>query len=401
MVEPVQCTYKGNDSYFYPKDLKKLLELAILDMHFLFNDILYKQVDGVAMGSPLGPTLANAFMCHWEEKWLRNCPASFKPVLYRRYVDDTFLIFDSPHQIDLFLNYLNSQHENIEFTCDKESDSRLPFLDINVTRGDIFSTSIYRKPTFTGLLSKFSSFCPLKYKENLISTLVFRGYKLNSTFESFHKEIEFLKNILKLNGYPLAFIEKLIKKTLNKFYKVSDPEPLDTSVPIEEKPVFFSSYFLGPFSDKLSKDLKYLIDKTCPGARLQVVYKNAFTVGSLFGFKDKIPESCQACFIYQYTCESCNASYIGKSWKQFKIRVSQHQGISHYTDKQMKSPPHSDIRNHCFEYGHALDPKQFKIIDRTRSKFDLPLLESLHQKIKKPSIGTHSQSSPLLCFPSQ
>ena len=226
-------------------------------MHFLFNDILYKQVDGVAMGSPLGPTLANAFMCHWEEKWLRNCPASFKPVLYRRYVDDTFLIFDSPHQIDLFLNYLNSQHENIEFTCDKESDSRLPFLDINVTRGDTFSTSIYRKHTFTGLLSKFSSFCPLKYKENLISTLVFRGYKLNSTFESFHKEIEFLKNILKLNGYPLAFIEKLIKKTLNKFYKVSDPEPLDTSVPIEEKPVFFSSYFLGSFSDKLSKDLKY------------------------------------------------------------------------------------------------------------------------------------------------
>ena len=105
-------------------------------------------LEAMMMGSPLGPTLANAFMCHWEEKWLRNCPASFKPVLYRRYVDDTFLIFDSPHQIDLFLNYLNSQHENIEFTCDKESDSRLPFLDIHVTRGDTFSTSIYRKPTF-------------------------------------------------------------------------------------------------------------------------------------------------------------------------------------------------------------------------------------------------------------
>ena len=77
---------------FSAKDFKRLLELATLENYFLFDSIIYNQVDGVAMGSPLGPTLANAFMCHMERKWLQECPVDFKPVFYRRYVDDCFLI---------------------------------------------------------------------------------------------------------------------------------------------------------------------------------------------------------------------------------------------------------------------------------------------------------------------
>ena len=114
------------------------------------------------MGSPLGPILANAFMCYWEKKWLEDCPIQFKPMLYRRYVDDTFLLFKSSEHAKLFLDYLNSKHPNIEFTSDIEVNNTLSFLDINITRGEQLSTSIYRKPTYTGLLSKFSAFSPLK-----------------------------------------------------------------------------------------------------------------------------------------------------------------------------------------------------------------------------------------------
>ena len=56
----------------------------------------YKQIYGIAMGSPLGPTLYfNIFLCFHEQIWLHNCPAEFKPVIYRRFVDDTFLLFRS------------------------------------------------------------------------------------------------------------------------------------------------------------------------------------------------------------------------------------------------------------------------------------------------------------------
>ena len=55
---------------FTKEQFKKLLSLAVKNSCFLFNGEYYEQVDGVAMGSPLGPTLANIFLCHHEERSL-------------------------------------------------------------------------------------------------------------------------------------------------------------------------------------------------------------------------------------------------------------------------------------------------------------------------------------------
>ena len=60
---------------------------------FLYNGELFKQIDGVAMGSPLGPTLANFFLANLENK-LMNKTNGFYPKIYLRYVDDAFAIFD-------------------------------------------------------------------------------------------------------------------------------------------------------------------------------------------------------------------------------------------------------------------------------------------------------------------
>ena len=60
-----------------------------------FYGKLYKQVDEVAMGSPLGPTLTNAFLVYFEQKWSQNCPSDFKPQYSRWYVDDIFILFNS------------------------------------------------------------------------------------------------------------------------------------------------------------------------------------------------------------------------------------------------------------------------------------------------------------------
>ena len=53
----------------------------------------YDQIDGVAMGSPLAPVLANLFMGHHEKRWLENYSSGIE--FYRRYVDDTFALFNS------------------------------------------------------------------------------------------------------------------------------------------------------------------------------------------------------------------------------------------------------------------------------------------------------------------
>ena len=119
--------------------------------------ISYLMVD--TMGSPLGPVLANIFMCHFEEKWVLNNNA--RPSIWFRYVDDTFTLFDSKNTATQFLHYLNSCHANIKFTVEFEENSTIPFLDILIKRHNhTFSTSIYRKKTFTGLYTKWDSFTP-------------------------------------------------------------------------------------------------------------------------------------------------------------------------------------------------------------------------------------------------
>ena len=78
---------------FTKSELKQLLCLATKESYFIFNGLLYKQTDGVAMGSPLGPSLANAFLSYHDKNWLNSCPQRFKPFFYRLYVDDIFVLF--------------------------------------------------------------------------------------------------------------------------------------------------------------------------------------------------------------------------------------------------------------------------------------------------------------------
>ena len=77
-----------------------------------------KIVDGVAMGSPLGPALATLFMGYPEQKWLESdFSRLFK--FYCRYLDDIFCLFGNEHQALTFLDFSNIQHPNLNFTIGK------------------------------------------------------------------------------------------------------------------------------------------------------------------------------------------------------------------------------------------------------------------------------------------
>ena len=56
------------------------------------------------MDSPSRPTLANAFLYHYEKIWLNECPSQFKRVVYRCYVDSIFVLFKSKEHLKLFVH---------------------------------------------------------------------------------------------------------------------------------------------------------------------------------------------------------------------------------------------------------------------------------------------------------
>ena len=164
----VKYISEGNpDLKLTPSDLKRLFSFATAETHFLFKGSFYDQNDGVAMGSPLAPVLANLFLGHHEKIWLEQYQGP-EVLFYRRYVDDTFCLFHSEQDAITFFDYINSQHPNIRFTMEKEIDHVLPFLDVlinNTHRGSVV-TSIFRKKPFTGLLTNYLSFAPRSFIQN-------------------------------------------------------------------------------------------------------------------------------------------------------------------------------------------------------------------------------------------
>ena len=97
---------------------------------FIHSGKLFSQIDGVAMGNPLGLTLANWFLGMIEKK-IFDQHLSFYPSFYVRYVDDVFAIFNSSTEVQLFLNVLKNQHLNFRFTCEEALD---PFTTISSCR---------------------------------------------------------------------------------------------------------------------------------------------------------------------------------------------------------------------------------------------------------------------------
>ena len=120
---------------------------------------------------------------NFENIWLENCPTHFKPIVYRRFVDDTFLLFRSKDHVQKFTNHLNKHYKNIKFTSEIEGNGSLSFLDIKISReNNKFVTSVYRKPTFSAVLTNFESFIPDICKSGLIETLLHRSFRLCSNY---------------------------------------------------------------------------------------------------------------------------------------------------------------------------------------------------------------------------
>ena len=138
------------------------------------------------------PTLADIFLAHHEENWLNDCPLQFKPTAATLMI----LLSDYFHVLP-FRRYLNDQHIPIEFTSETEIKYSFIFLDVKIIKkNNQFSTDLYRKPIFTGLVLKYnSSITQILYIKyiyflmNTIPTIPFR--RVTETFDA--KAVEFMR----------------------------------------------------------------------------------------------------------------------------------------------------------------------------------------------------------------
>ena len=376
-------------------DFKALLEIATKESCFIFDGKYYSQTDGVAMGNPLGPTMANIFMCHFEKKWLPECPPECKPVYYRRYVDDTFVLFKKEEHLQSFKAFLNSCHPNIRFTHENEESGSLPFLDIKIFReNDKFCTTVYRKKTFTGLYSNFKSLIPTSYKKGLVLTLLFRIHSICSNWTLIHFEISKLTKILIFNGYPLAIIVKCIRQFLDKMHEVQQVEE-DTEEEVKTISLFLP--YLGEISRKLKRSIMKQVKKNIPNCKVRVIFSAKRRIRNFFRFKDVIPRDIQSHLVYKITCAECNLCYYGLTERHFKVRAYDHLGLSILTGKPIKGVD-TALKTHCRDNGHNVTIDNIEVIAREENSFHLRIKESLLIKRDKPQLNNNVYSTPLMLF---
>ena len=252
------------------------------------------------MGSPLGPILANIFVGFHEERLFQNIN---KPIIYFRYVDDTFALFTCREDAISFLQSLNNLHPALQFTHEEEVDNCIPFLDVLVERvGSNFLTSVYRKPTFTGEYVPWGSFCPSRRKINLIACLTTRAVKICSPAK-LDSEVKKILEIFTKLGYPEPTVSNTIKKVLENRAKLPVEGPKKCSIRIRLP-------YIGPVSSRFDKQLVNIVEKTFPSVKLQVIFT---TKAPFSGFtKDSSPPHDKNNTVYRFRCH-CESEYVGMS----------------------------------------------------------------------------------------
>ena len=144
-----------------------MLTFCVETTYFGMGSDIYREEEGLAMGSPLSLVLANIYMEYFEEMALGS--TSLKPSMWLRYIDDTFILWPHQEDVQTLLDHMNSIRPSIQSTKEKEQDNKLLFLDVLVTRPERgFRSFLYRNPSFTGQYLNFNSLHPKKVKKGII-----------------------------------------------------------------------------------------------------------------------------------------------------------------------------------------------------------------------------------------
>ena len=245
---------------------------------------------------------------------------------------------------------MNSKHKNIKFTFETEDSNNFSFLYVKITRKNKrFVTSIFRKATFSGVYTNYDCFILETCKTGLVHTLLFRFFKIWSSMENFHIEVEHLRSIFKCNNYPVNIINQCIKKFLDKLYV---PKQIVLTVP--KKELLVALPFLGAFSLNWRKRLYKAASKSLPQCNIKVIFQSKNPLSSLFKFKDSTPLYLRSHVICKLQCSNCSITYYDETESHLKVRAGGYISTSPLTGKGVINNKKSSVEDHCLLSSHVL-----------------------------------------------
>ena len=352
------------------------------------HDGYYKQVEGLAMGSPPAPHLANGWLSQFDGTIQGNSK------VYFRYMDD-ILKEEKIVKVETILCDVNTLHPNLTFTLERARKQEqhpkkwdLPVLDMKIIHdrdtGSLSSTW-YSKPTDTGLIMNFHALAPKRYKRSVVSGFVYRIFRACSTWQLFHESLEKAKRVLERNQYPPTFYESIIRETLDTILRQSQNTPESESIPspaAETPPTQPSKS--GKFKlrvqyrGKATEDYARALHKCDAPCMIVMTLRKLKTV--MPSLKPPVEKMLRSGLVYQLTCPSCDARYVGETCRHMLTRFKEHT---------QKAGP---MKKHLQQCGATLTEDQVDILQMSSRGEDFLLtLEALHIRERKPQINTKDE----------
>ncbi|CAF2145990.1 unnamed protein product [Rotaria magnacalcarata] len=340
---------------FNRTQFKKLLELAVCEVPFRFLNNTYIQQDGVAMGSPLAPILADIFISKLELKL--NKFSINKPLIWKRYVDDVFCIFHNSQKISKFLISINKWHKNINFTLQNEEDDEIAFLDVLIIRdktNNKYTTTLYKKPTNTNLYMLYESNQSRQYKIGLIRTLVIRILLICSTISHQETELNTLKTTLIHNGYPMHLIKRGIREANCIVNKMNNKKEVTQQPPTKKKIYFILPYY-GNESLILTQKIKQICKNFIPTCHVQIGFRKTFSLKSIFLPIQKGHDETKKTkkLVYKLKCNNCENCYIGETNREKITRLKEHKKDIKKCSETSNIAKHVHDKNHSFKFDES------------------------------------------------
>ena len=383
--------------------LRRLILLVLKSNIFRFNDSLYQQIKGTAMGTPMAVNYANLFLNKFETQMLNayERKTNLRPLIWMRYIDDIFFIWhhDETSLQDFITfcdNYSTSMKmkSKIKFETNFSTES-VNFLDVNVSMAEnSIKTSLYTKQTDAHLYLNAKSSHPRHIIKNLPKGQFIRVRRICSEDSDFDRYACQIKKYFILRGFTEKKLqetidsvrtiprEELLKEKekkaekdphaifvctwhpklkelpsiLNKSFEIlkNDPKLCKT---FHEKPIVafrrkknFKNILCK--NDVRKKEVEK-VEKKCKGCQLcRIMSHNTTITNKKNGetVKTKPGSHCKSTgIVYAIHCKKCEELYIGETGKTMSERYGGHK----YDIKNR--PENCDLAKHCCKTDHNLE----------------------------------------------
>ena len=348
----------------------EITKFLLENNNFTFNEQMYHQLTGTAMGGNFAPPYAILTIGYLEESYLyievpkffSKEDSEFIKNTYKRFMDDGFITWNTKLDIQIFLNILNQMHPSIKYTIEsgkiRNEDQTINFLDVTVilTKGNTIKTDVYYKPTNSHEYLSYNSHHPNHVKNNIPYNLAKRIVVFVSDYNQTENRLKELKQWLLNCDYP----EKIVNKGIYNA-QLQGPAPLKpTKSILPFVSTFYSNYsnknvvkkaksllntvdtfknyeivlsqkqppnllrLLTQETNPSTPGLQKCIDKRCKLCRLYIEEGDRFITSNGEEWILKSQLTCNSInVIYFLKCTNCITTYIGKT-NNFRLRMNNH-----------------------------------------------------------------------------